>query len=91
MNRTIIFVILLQGCVLNAQNLPTVSLNGEWKLCYGIYDRNTPVTPDELKNNNWPVISGRVPGNVELDLLASGEIKNPETGDNVYDLRKYEA
>jgi beta-mannosidase len=91
MKRTIIIVFILQGCILNAQNIASVSLNGEWKLCYGIYDRNTPVTPDELKNKNWPVISGSVPGNVELDLLASGEIKNPETGSYVYELRKYEA
>jgi beta-mannosidase len=91
MKRIIIILIILQGCILNAQNIVSVSLNGEWKLCYGIYDRNSPVNPDALKNKNWPVISGTVPGNVELDLLASGEIKNPEIGSNIYDLRKYEA
>ena len=70
--RTIIILIILQGCILNAQNTASISLNGEWKLSYGIYDRNTPVTPDDLKDKNWPVISGKVPGNVELDLVHAG-------------------
>jgi len=40
---------------------------------------------------NWPVIPAVVPGNVEIDMLTAGKIKNPETGNNIYDLRKYEA
>ena len=91
MKKAIMFAFILQGCLLNAQPATGVSLNGEWNLCYGIYDSNAPVTPDELKNMDWPTIPARVPGNVELDLLASGQIENPETGSNVYDLRKYEA
>jgi len=91
MKRIPIVLMILQVCILNAQDIVNVSLNGEWNLSYGVFDRTTTVTPDELKNKNWPVISGTVPGNVELDLLAAGEISNPETGSNIYDLRKYEA
>ena len=69
----------------------TVSLNGPWRLSYGLFDKSAPQTPAELKASNWPQIPATVPGNVELDLLAAGIIKNPETGNNVNDLRKYEA
>ena len=53
--------------------------------------KTAPATPDELKKKDWPVIPAAVPGNVELDLLASGKIKNPEIGNHIYALRKYEA
>ena len=68
-----------------------ISLNGPWKLFYGPHDKNSPASPAELAAKNWPEIPATVPGNVELDLLAAGKIKNPETGNNVYDLRKCEA
>lgn len=90
--KLILFILcVLHFGFLNAQHNESLSLNGMWKLSYGIYDRNTPVTPDDLKNKDWPVIPATVPGNVELDLLASEEVNNPEIGSNVYDLRKYEA
>ena len=90
--RPIIFLVcLLMGNCLLGQNNTSVTLNGEWKLFYGPCDKNAPKTPDELTNKHWDVISAKVPGNVELDLLAAGIIKNPETGNNIYDLRKYEA
>jgi beta-mannosidase len=76
---------------LYCQNNTAVSLRNEWKLCYGLHGKNAPANPAELKKMNWPVIPAAVPGNVELDLLASGKIKNPEVGSNIYDLRKYEA
>lgn len=91
MKRITIILIILQGYILNAQYNASVSLNGNWQLSYGIYDRDREVNPDDLKSRNWPVIPAKVPGNVELDLLAAGKIENPETGTNVYDLRKYEA
>ncbi len=91
MKQITIILILFQGITLFAQDNKSVSLNGDWELCYGIYDRNTEITPDELKNKDWPVIPAKVPGNVELDLLAAGKIENPEIGSNIYDLRKYEA
>ncbi|MDQ1332907.1 MAG: beta-mannosidase, partial [Bacteroidota bacterium] len=91
MKKLLFFVLFLQSWVLSAQKTETISLNGEWKLSYGIYDRDSSFTPDQLKARQWPVISATVPGNAELDLLASGIIKDPEIGSNIYDLRKYEA
>ena len=67
-----------------------ISLDGSWRLSYGLFGKSSPVTPDELKSSNWPEIAATVPGNVELDLQASGIIKNPEIGSNINDLRKYE-
>ena len=84
---TLIFL----GHWLHGQNAAGISLDGEWKLSYGPYDKYAPATPVELKAKNWPLISAIVPGNVELDLLAAGIIKNPEIGNHVYELRKYEA
>ena len=91
MRNILLAFLLLCGYSLYAQNKESISLNGAWKLAYGTYDTNAPTTPDELKKKNWTEISAKVPGNVELDLLASGKIKNPEVGNNIYDLRKYEA
>ena len=82
---------MLWGNMLLAQDTAAISLNGGWKLYYGPFDRNAPSTPDDLKKANWTAVPAAVPGNVELDLLASGRIRNPETGNNIYDLRKYEA
>lgn len=85
-----VFLLFLSVCAL-AQGNTAISLNGSWKLYYGPHDKSAPGSPAELKSKNWPEIQATVPGNVELDLLASGKIKNPEVGNNVYDLRKYEA
>ena len=87
----LLFLAQFIGNRLLGQENTIVSLCGAWKLCYGPHDRNAPANPAALKKMNWPVIAAAVPGNVELDLLAAGIIKNPETGNNIYDLRKYEA
>ena len=87
----IIASVLFWSSALQAQNKAEISLNGPWKLAYGLFDQNAPKTPAELKIRNWPEIPATVPGNVELDLLAAKAIKDPEIGNNVYDLRKYEA
>lgn len=68
-----------------------VSLDGSWRLHYGKYDKDSPVNPGELESRNWPEIAASVPGNVEIDLQASGIIKNPEVGNNINDLRKFES
>jgi beta-mannosidase len=93
MNKRFFFLVTLVflGNWLFGQSNINITLCGEWNLFYGLYDKNAPGTPDELKNRNWPMIPAMVPGNVELDLLASGKIKKPEVGNNIYDLRKYEA
>ncbi len=64
--------------------------NGDWRLFFGQQDENAPASPDELLKSNFQKIPAQVPGNVELDLLNAGIIENPEIGNNVYDLRKFE-
>lgn len=91
MRKSIILFLLFLNVCLKANINPGISLNGSWKLYYGPYDKNAPATPDELNTKNWPTVSATVPGNVELDLLASGIIKNPEIGNYINDLRKWEA
>ena len=87
----LILIFFLKANFVSGQSAANNSLNGTWKLHYGLRDSDAPTNPDELKNKNWPEIPATVPGNVELDLLAAGKIKNPETGNNINDLRKYEA
>jgi beta-mannosidase len=93
MNKAFLFLAILvyYGDCLLGQSKTNIPLCGDWKLYYGLYDKNAPRSPDELKNKNWPMITAMVPGNVELDLLAAGKIRNPEVGNNINDLRKYEA
>ncbi len=79
------------GNWLYGQGRAVIPLDGEWRLTYGPYGRNAPANPDELKSRGWPAIPAAVPGNVELDLLASGKISDPETGNHIYALRQYEA
>lgn len=90
MNR-ILILLLLCGNLLYGQKIQTISLNGNWKLSFGVADVNSPKSPLELKTKNWPSIPAVVPGNVELDMLSAGLIKDPELGNHIYDLRKYEA
>lgn len=68
------------------------SLNGNnWTLYYGLCDNNAPESPDDLNTSDWPSVTATVPGNVEMDLLAAGLIDDPEIGNNINKLRKYEA
>jgi beta-mannosidase len=76
---------------LSGQNLSNKSSEDGWKLFYGPADQNAPADPEELMKLNWPSVPALVPGNVEIDLLAARIIKNPEVGNHIYDLRKYEA
>ena len=87
--RTLINLLLLVSISLPVQ--AQVSLDGSWRLYFGLYDKSSPGNPDELKAGNWKEIAASVPGNVEIDLQKSGIIKNPEIGNNINDLRKYEA
>lgn len=91
MKEILTILLLFAANLMYSQNPSRLSLNGQWKLYYGLYNKNAPADPAELKSKNWTEINATVPGNVELDLLASGMIKNPETGNNIYALRKFEA
>ncbi len=64
---------------------------GTWSLYFGPQDENAPEAPGELKRSGFQRIDATVPGNVEIDLQNAGLIEDPMTGDNVYDLRKYES
>ena len=75
-------------------NLKSISLNsgdaGGWTLFYGPQVPTAPQTPEELKKSRHESIKAQVPGNVELDLLTAGKIKDPMVGNHIYDLRIYE-
>jgi beta-mannosidase len=90
MYKYLLILVILTNCLLG-HSKPENSLFTPWKLSYGIADKNSPSTPEELKSKHWPQIPATVPGNVELDLFSAYKIKNPELGNNIYDLRKYEA
>ena len=80
----------LLGTWLFGQEGTGLSLAGEWKLSYGPYGQSAPGTPAELRAKGWPEIPAAVPGNVELDLLTSGKISDPEIGNHIYALRQFE-
>lgn len=61
-----------------------------WTLYYGPETKSAPNSPAELNRVNWDFVPSVVPGNVEIDLLKAGIIKNPEVSNNIYDLREYE-
>lgn len=65
-----------------------VSLDGDWQLSFWPQPEKKITNPADAKPE--ATIKAKVPGNVELDMLAAGLIKDPMKGDNVYSLRKYE-
>ncbi len=69
----------------------TVSLNGEWTLRFWPQPEIPVTSPEAMRNVKYETIPARVPGNVELDLTAAGVINNPMIGNNVWEMRKYEA
>ena len=67
-----------------------ISLNGKWNLEFWPQEGEAVTDPSEVAALETTKLSATVPGNVELDLLAAGIIKDPEIGNNIYDLRPYE-
>ena len=67
-----------------------ISLNGQWTLHFWPQPETPATTPDAMRNMSYNTIPAKVPGNVELDLLAAGLIKNPMIGANIWDIRAYE-
>ncbi|MGD0091346.1 MAG: sugar-binding domain-containing protein [Planctomycetota bacterium] len=49
-----------------------------------------PPAAEDLPQTGWTALPATVPGNVELDLLAAGLIKEPAQGNHIYALREYE-
>ena len=72
---------------LQAQNV--ISLNGAWELSYWKQPSKPVRTPIEMQKVDFETIPAKVPGNVELDLLAVGMIPDPMIGSNVWEVRKY--
>ena len=72
----------------NAQSI--ISLDGKWDLEY--WEQKDTAVTDPAKVAGLPEakVSATVPGNVELDLMAAGLVKDPEIGNNIYELRKWE-
>lgn len=71
-----------------AQN--RISLNGAWNLYYWEQPDSAITNPSDVSTIKTEQVNATVPGNVELDLLKAGRIKDPSIGNNIYDLRKYE-
>lgn len=67
-----------------------LSLNGKWKLTYFPEGDACPKNPKELFSLGQKSIRAEVPGNVELDLMQAGIIKDPFYGLNSKGLRQYE-
>ncbi len=70
--------------------MQSISLDGIWNLYYQHENQVDIKHPDDLKASGIRHIPGRVPGNVELDLVAAGELPEPFCADNVKLLRPYE-
>lgn len=67
-----------------------ISLNGTWELEFWEQEGDAVTDPAKVALLTTTKLPATVPGNVELDLLAAGMIKDPAIGNNIYDLRKYE-
>jgi len=71
--------------------MKSLSLNGRWMLTFGRQDDDAPASPQALAQAHWPTMEARVPGNVELDLVSAGVLREPSIGNHVYDLLDCEA
>lgn len=76
----------------SANETRKISLDGKWTLKFWPQpDSGALRTPRAAAGaEGAKTVAAKVPGNVELDLLAAGLIPDPEKGDNSYKLREYE-
>ena len=86
-----IFVIIFLWMINCSTGGNPVSLNGQWTLHFWPQPEIPVTTPDAMQRISYQTIPAQVPGNVELDLLAAGLIRNPMTGANIWDIRPYES
>ena len=79
--------LLLLGTVASASGATApaapVSLDGEWELSYWPQPEKAVTDPAALSGIEVKTIPAKVPGNVELDLLAAGLIDDPMIGANL--------
>jgi len=75
-----------------AENPSGMSLNGRWTLRLWPQPETPVTTPEAMRAiaSVTKTIPATVPGNVELDLLAAGLIRDPMIGANIWDMRPYE-
>lgn len=85
-----LWVLLLLGFISVRAEAGNISLNGVWNLKFFPQPREAVRTPQALQAVEGTSIEAKVPGNVELDMLAAGLISDPMIGNNVYALRQYE-
>ncbi len=71
------------------EGMKSQSLNGDWKLSFWKQPAKAVRELDKVPATA-KTIDAKVPGNVEIDLLSAGIIKDPKIGDNIYKLRAYE-
>ena len=70
----------------------TLSLNGRWQLTYGPIKSLDTLKQDSAQPPTYDTtIPATVPGDVLLDLVGAGLVKEPTIGKNVFDLLKYES
>ena len=67
-----------------------VPLDGPWTLRHFLEGTLSITKPDDLVAADLRAIPATVPGNVELDLMAAGELEDPFYADNCLKLRPYE-
>lgn len=87
----LIILLLLFANSISANDDGTLSLNGKWTLSYWQQPEKPITSPNEMRGVAFKQIPAHVPGNVELDLLAADLIKDPSIGNNVNEMRKWEA
>ena len=77
-------ILLLAGLFPVGMTAGNVSLNGSWDLTFFPQPREAVRTPQDILTTEGTTIKATVPGNVELDLLTAGLIKEPMIVNNVY-------
>jgi beta-mannosidase len=66
------------------------SLDGDWTLYHFPQGERDIRTPEELRRAGLSAVPAKVPGNVELDLMAAGELPDVLQGNHIRALRPLE-
>lgn len=88
--RKIFILIAILITAVHVYGTPSVSLNGKWTLHFWPQPETPITSPENMHTTTYKTIDANVPGNIELDLLAAGIIKDPMIGNNVWEMRPYE-
>lgn len=88
--KTFLVLIMTLVTATNIHGTSPISLNGKWSLHFWPQPEIPVRSPGEMNNVTYKTIPANVPGNIELDLLAAGLIKDPMIGNNLWEMRPYE-